>query len=234
MAKFIGGVARTGANELAIIKRCLWIHDDDACCSRNSALSGNVGSLMRYGKVGFIGAGIAGAGLAAFGAARLASRHPVGNPHVPEPAKPVALERYLGHWYEIARYDQRFERGCGAASAQYDLRSDGNISVLNRCLKRSGRISEVRGVAKVVDPVTNAKLKVSFFRPFYGNYWVLDHGEDYDWSVVGEPSGRYLWILSREKRLNDEQLSALIRRVSEMGYDTSMLIFDNQRFREPY
>lgn len=105
---------------------------------------------------------------------------------------------------------------------------------MNRCLKRSGRISEVRGVAKVVDPVTNAKLKVSFFRPFYGNYWVLDHGEDYDWSVVGEPSGRYLWILSREKRLNDEQLSALIRRVSEMGYDTSMLIFDNQRFREPY
>ena len=154
------------------------------------------------------------------------TRHPSGNRHVPEPAKPVDLTRYLGHWFEIARHDQRFERGCEAATADYALRSDGRIDVVNRCRKLDGRLEEARGVAKIVDTETKAKLKVSFFGPFYGDYWILDHSDDYSWSIVGEPSGRYLWILSRMSNPGDEELHKLVKRAETLGYDTSMLIFD--------
>jgi apolipoprotein D and lipocalin family protein len=117
-----------------------------------------------------------------------------------QPTKTVELERYLGRWYEIARYEQSFQRGCEGVTADYSLRRDGKIDVLNRCRKSGGKLSEARGIAKIIDTTTNAKLKVSFFRPFYGNYWALDHADDYTWAVVGEPSGRYLWILAREMR----------------------------------
>lgn len=150
-------------------------------------------------------------------------RHPVGNNNVPEPAKTVDLERYLGRWYEIARYEQRFERGCKAATAEYSLREDGKIDVVNRC-RRNGKLDEARGVAKVVDQESNAKLKVSFFGPFYGDYWILDRAEDYSWSIVGEPSGRYLWILAREGKPNNPHVRELIRRAEALGYDTSMLV----------
>ena len=173
-----------------------------------------------------IGIAITTAAVAAFAGLRLLSRHPVGNRRVPEPAKAVDLQRYVGHWFEIARYDQRFERGCVAATASYALRADGRIEVVNRCRKRDGEFEEARGAAKVVDQQTNAKLKVSFFGPFYGDYWILDHAEDYGWSIVGEPSGRYLWILSREPHPGDEQLRDLVNRARAIGYDTSMLIFD--------
>ena len=84
-------------------------------------------------------------------------------------------------------------------------------------------MSEARGRAKVVDATTNAKLKVSFFGPFYGDYWVLDHASDYSWSIVGEPSGRYLWILHREARPAEAEVQQLIARARDLGYDTSML-----------
>ena len=84
--------------------------------------------------------------------------------------------------------------------------------------------------ALLKDPAgTNAKLKVSFFGPFYGDYWVLDHADDYSWSIVGEASGRYLWILSREPKPSDQVVGGLIKTASAMGYDTSMLIFDRHR-----
>lgn len=163
---------------------------------------------------------------AAFFAWGRLTRHPVGNPHVPEPAKAVDLQSYAGRWFEIARYDQRFERGCAAATADYTLRSDGTIMVRNRCRKSDGMLKEVRGIAKIVDAATKAKLKVSFFGPFYGDYWILDHSDDYSWSIVGEPSGRYLWLLSRQAQLTDRQLRSLVNRAATIGYDTSMLIFD--------
>lgn len=181
---------------------------------------------MRNGNRVLIGGGIVAAGMAAFAMSRLLSRHPVGNPNVPEPAKEVDLDRYLGQWFEIARYEQRFERGCVAATAEYSSGADGKIIVLNRCRKQNGTIEEARGVAKVVDEATRAKLKVSFFGPFYGNYWVLDHAEDYSWSIVGEPSGRYLWILSRQAQPGPERVADLIELVSTLGYDPSMLVFD--------
>jgi apolipoprotein D and lipocalin family protein len=114
--------------------------------------------------------------------------HRVGNPDVPDPRKPVDLTRYFGLWHEVARYEQSFERGRQASTAEYALRADGRGSIRNSCHLAGGRMSSVDGKAKIVDPATNAKLKVSFFGPFHtGDYWILDHADDYSWSVVGEP-----------------------------------------------
>lgn len=169
------------------------------------------------------------AALALGGCAAVFERHPVGNRAVPQPAKPVDLQRYLGRWYEIARYEQGFQKGCEGVTADYALRADGMISVVNRCRKPDGKVSEAKGRAKVVDAATGAKLKVSFFGPFFGNYWVLDHAEDYSWAIVGEPSGRYLWILAREPTPAPAKVDALIERVRALGYDTAPL----RRTRQP-
>lgn len=166
---------------------------------------------------------VAGLAVGLAGCASLISRHPVGNHAVPEPAKPVALQAYLGRWYEIARYEQSFQKGCAGVTADYSLRDDGSIKVLNRCRKPDGTIDDALGRAKIVDP-SGAKLKVSFFGPFYGDYWVLDHADDYSWSIVGEPSGRYLWILARTATPTEATVNELIARTQRMGYDTSMLL----------
>lgn len=163
------------------------------------------------------------AGLALPGCATVFSKHPVGNRAVPEPAKSVELSRYLGRWYELARYEQGFQKDCEGVTADYALRGDGKISVLNRCRKPDGKVSDAAGKAKIVDTQTNAKLKVSFFGPFYGDYWVLDRADDYSWAIVGEPSGRYLWILSREAAPGKARVDALIARAGALGYDTSMI-----------
>jgi apolipoprotein D and lipocalin family protein len=175
----------------------------------------------------FGGFGLAAIGLAA--CSGLITRHPVGNRAVPQPHKKVELQKYLGRWYEIARYEQGFQKGCEGVTADYSQRADGSIDVLNRCRKPDGKSSEARGRAKVIDRETKAKLKVSFFGPFYGNYWILDHGDDYSWSIVGEPSGRYLWILDREATPAEAKVQKLIARARDLGYDTSML----RRTRQP-
>ena len=156
------------------------------------------------------------------------SRHAVGNRSVPQPLKSVDLQRYLGRWYEIARYEQSFQKGCEGVTADYSLQPDGSISVLNRCRKPGGKISQARGRAKLVDTATNAKLKVSFFGPFYGDYWILDHADDYSWSIVGEPSGRYLWILHRHATPAEAEVQRLVNRARDLGYDTSMLLRTSQ------
>ncbi len=160
--------------------------------------------------------------------AALGPRHPVGNTAVPQPAKTVDLRRYLGKWYELARYEQGFQKDCDGVTAEYAVRDDGTISVLNRCRKPDGSISYARGKAKVADAATEAKLKVSFFGPFYGDYWVLDHADDYSWSIVGEPSGRYLWLLSRDPAPGQARRDALIARAGALGYDTAMLRITRQ------
>lgn len=163
------------------------------------------------------------------GCAVLGPKHPVGNSAVPEPAKSVDLPKYLGRWYEIARYEQSFQKGCEGVSAEYALRKDGMISVRNACRKPDGKISAATGKARIVDQASNAKLKVSFFGPFYGDYWILDRADDYSWAIVGEPSGRYLWLLAREQTPAPAQVEALIARAGALGYDTAMLI----RTRQP-
>lgn len=149
---------------------------------------------------------------------------PSGNPNPPQPAKAVELERYMGKWYEVARYDMRFEKGCEGVTAEYSKRPDGLIRVLNTCRQGAvdGPVKVAEGKAKVVDTATNAKLKVSFFGPFFGDYWVLDHADDYSWSVVGEGSGKYLWLLSRGLP-TDADRAALTARAEALGYDVMML-----------
>lgn len=158
-------------------------------------------------------------------ACSLVSGGPVGNKAVPEPAKPLELERYLGRWYEIGRYEASFQRGCEAVTADYSLRPDGWIKVLNACHLNSpdGPPKQAEGRARIVENSGNAKLRVSFFGPFFGDYWVLDHAEDYSWSIVGEPSGRFLWLLARTPHPSPEETTALEARAASLGYDLSLL-----------
>jgi apolipoprotein D and lipocalin family protein len=170
------------------------------------------------------GAAVAAAGALAGAAYLRLTRPPVGNPDVPEPAKEVDLERYLGLWYELGRYENRFERGAEAVAARYSLQPDGKIRVLNSCRLGSidGPPRDAEGKAFAVPGSGNAKLKVAFFGPLYvGNYWILDHADDYGWSIVGEPSGRYLWLLSRTAHPADELRDAIEARVKALGYDWS-------------
>ncbi len=172
-------------------------------------------------------AGVAVAGVMALsGCATLARQGPSGNANVPEPAKAVELDRYLGKWYELARYEFGYQKGCEAVTAEYRLLEDGQIGVTNGCRQDSvnGEYREATAKGKVVEGSNNTKLKLSFFGPFYvGDYWVLDHADDYSWSIVGEPSGRNLWILSREANVSQQQRQALYNRARELGYDLSLL-----------
>ena len=139
----------------------------------------------------------------------------------------VELPRYLGTWYEIASYPQRFQAGCTATTANYSLRDDGQIAVRNRCRKGGldGKLDEAEGRARVVDEVTNAKLEVSFFGPFWGDYWIIDLDEEsYRYAVVGHPGRDYLWILSREPQLDPAVYEGILERLREQHYDTSRLV----------
>ena len=167
---------------------------------------------------------IAAVAIAITGCASL-SKGPVGNLTVPQPAKSVELDRYLGRWYEIARYEAPFQRGCEAVTADYSRNADGSIRVLNSCRKGGldGKLKTAIGRAKIVDSQTNAMLRVSFFGPFYGDYWVLDRADDYSWSIVDEPSGRYLWLLTRDSRPSPAIWALLENRAKELGYDWSLI-----------
>lgn len=156
---------------------------------------------------------------------------PVGNDAVPEPAKPVDLTRYQGLWYEYARYENRFERDCEAVTAQYAPADNGTVAVKNTCREGAvnGPIKVSEGKAKPAGDPLGAKLKVSFFGPpLMTNYWVLDRADDYSWAIVGEGSGRFLWILTREPRPPKALGNQLVARARSLGYDTDMLRFTKQ------
>ena len=137
----------------------------------------------------------------------------------------VDLQRYLGTWYEIAAFPQRFQKGCTGSTANYTLRDDGEIDVLNRCRKGSldGEEKVAKGRARVVDRATNAKLEVSFFGPFWGDYWIVDLGADYEYAVVGHPSRDYLWILSRTPTMETAVYDGIITRLRAQGYEVERL-----------
>jgi len=151
-------------------------------------------------------------------------------------AKPLSVEssvdidRYLGRWYEIARLPNGFEKGCEGVTADYSLLPDGKIKVVNSCRKGApdGKLKVANGRARIADETTNAKLEVSFFGPFWGDYWILWLPEDYSMSLVGEPSGRYLWILSRTPTISDDVKEAALNRLQRFGYDTTALYFPAQ------
>lgn len=138
----------------------------------------------------------------------------------------VDLSRYLGTWYEIASFPQSFQRGCTATTATYTLRGDRDIDVLNRCRRGSldGEVKSARGRARVVDRSTNAKLEVSFFRPFWGDYWIINIAEDYSYAVVGHPGRDYLWILARTPTMSDVTYQTTIEHLQDQGYETSRLV----------
>jgi apolipoprotein D and lipocalin family protein len=137
----------------------------------------------------------------------------------------VDLGKYVGRWYEIARLPNRFENKCvSSVTATYTLRPDGNIDVLNECKKASGELKKAKGKAKVVDKESNAKLKVTFFWPFYGDYWILHLGANYEYAVVGDESRKYLWILSRTPQIDDPLYQKLLAKMANEGFDTSRII----------
>lgn len=147
-----------------------------------------------------------------------------------ETVESVDLDRYLGRWYEIARFPNGFEENCEGVTADYARRDDGLIAVVNTCYKGSpgGEKKQAKGRARVVDEATNAKLKVSFFGPFWGDYWVIGLAEDYSVALVGEPEGRYLWILSRTPEISDETRARALSDLEAMGYDTDALYWTKQ------
>lgn len=134
----------------------------------------------------------------------------------------VDLARYAGTWYEIASFPSWFQRGCTATTARYALRNDGRVSVRNRCT-RDGEESAIEGVAWPVD-ASNARLKVRFFWPFAGDYWVLALDPDYRWAIVGEPDRDHLWILARTPRIDPALYNALIARARAEDFDTARLV----------
>jgi apolipoprotein D and lipocalin family protein len=137
----------------------------------------------------------------------------------------VDLNRYMGKWYEIARYPNRFEKKCVSdITAEYTLRADGKVLVVNSCRKMDGNWNVSRGTAKVVDKQTNAKLKVTFFWPFYGDYWVIDLDPDYRFAVVSDPARKYLWILSRTPQMDRLTYERIRARIREKGFDPARLI----------
>ncbi|MHB8880467.1 MAG: lipocalin family protein [Thermodesulfovibrionales bacterium] len=154
-------------------------------------------------------------------------------PAVPlETVSHVDLNRYMGVWYEIARYPNSFQKGCAGSRATYALLDDGKVSVLNECYAGSvsGKLKSAQGRAWVADKETNAKLKVSFFWFFSGDYWIIDLADDYSYAVVGHPKRKYVWVLSRNKIMEDTTYEGILRRLAEKHhYDTSKLIKTIQR-----
>jgi apolipoprotein D and lipocalin family protein len=148
---------------------------------------------------------------------------------IPQGLEPVGgfdVNRYLGTWYEIARLDHSFERGLSRVTAEYTLRSDGGIDVLNRGYDREkGAWKEAEGKAYFLGARDEGRLKVSFFGPFYGGYNViaLDR-EEYSWSVVCGPEKKYFWILARQPHMDRNRLDELISFADEKGFDTDGLI----------
>lgn len=151
----------------------------------------------------------------------------LGVPEGTVPVKDFELEKYLGTWYEIARLNHSFERGLSNVTAEYSLRDDGGVRVINRGFETSsGKWSEAEGKAYFISESTVGQLKVSFFGPFYGAYNVIAlDKEAYQWALVVGPDTNYLWILSRTPVLEKTTLDQLVSQVKFRGFQTEELIF---------
>ncbi len=144
----------------------------------------------------------------------------------------VDLQKYSGKWFEIARYPNKFQKKCvGDVTATYTIKNNNKIEVLNECLKDNGKTMSAKGKAKIEDEQSNAKLKVRFAPAFlsflpqvWGDYWVLDLGKDYQYAVVGDPGRDYLWILSRESKLDTATYEKILDIVENMGFNPAKLI----------
>jgi apolipoprotein D and lipocalin family protein len=143
----------------------------------------------------------------------------------PLPVASIDRDRYLGLWHEQARLPNSFEEGCVHVTAEYGMRADGFISVRNSCREADGRLRVATGRARAAGDANEGKLEVSFFGPFWGDYWVLERADDYSWSLVGEPSGRFFWLLTRAEQISEDERADFERRMRALGYDPSVMIW---------
>ena len=144
-----------------------------------------------------------------------------------EPITGFELDRYLGTWYEVARLDHRFERGLSEVTANYSLREEGGVQVVNRGFDAAkGEWKEADGKAFFIDEPDVGRLKVSFFGPFYGAYNIIELDKDaYQYSMITGPNRSYLWILARQPELDPNTLQRLVARAAELGFATDELIY---------
>lgn len=142
----------------------------------------------------------------------------------------VDLNKYIGKWYEIASFPQRFQKGCHCTTAEYSLSPKGYIIVVNRCNRDSinGRVTQIEGKAFIEEGTGNAKLKVQFFWPFRGKYWIIELAEDYSYAVVGHPNRQYLWILSRTPKMNEKVFAMLLEKLKQKQFDVTKLKITKQ------
>ncbi|MFH0733350.1 MAG: lipocalin family protein [bacterium] len=154
--------------------------------------------------------------------------------NLPQTVKSVDLKKYVGLWYEVAKIPNRFQKQCvKGTTAQYNINDDGEIDVINSCITEEGTRDIANGLARIVDKKTNAKLEVSFvslfgWHLFWGDYWVLGLGENYEYAVVGTPSRKYGWILSRTPELDKEKLDKAFEIFINAGYDISKFEISKQ------
>ncbi len=141
----------------------------------------------------------------------------------------VDTQRYVGKWYEIANYPMFFQRKCvGDTTAEYTARPDGKISVVNRCRTKDGEFDQAEGEARAVEGSNNTKLKVTFFKPFSGDYWIIGLDPEYRWAVVGSPDRKYLWVLSRTATMDAADLERALDAARAQGYTLEELRYTPQ------
>lgn len=138
----------------------------------------------------------------------------------------VDLKKYSGLWYEIASFPQRFQKGCTCTTAEYIPTDENYLIVINRCKKDSinGPEVSIKGKAFVEENSGNSKLKVQFFWPFKGKYWIIELADDYSCAMVGHPNREYLWILARKPQLESSLYDSLLIKANSKGFDTSKLV----------
>ena len=143
----------------------------------------------------------------------------------PRTVASVDIDRYLGTWYEIASFPSWFQRNCVATQATYSLRDDGRVRVENACREKtlSGEWNGIEGVASPAEPGNFARLKVQFFWPLHGDYWVLALDPEYRWALVGHPNRDYLWVLSRTRSIDASRYAEIVALAQAQGYDVTKL-----------
>ncbi len=160
------------------------------------------------------------------------------NIHKDEPVTvdSVDLNKYAGLWYEIAKIPNSFQSKCDHnTTAEYKLRDDGKIDVINKCIEKDGSVNVANGIAKVVDSKTNSKLEVSFVRIlgislFWGDYWIIGLDKDYKYAVIGTPTRKYGWILSRTPKLSESNLDTIFKLLLQQGYNPKDFQFTVQKY----
>ena len=151
----------------------------------------------------------------------------------------VDLKRYSGKWFEIARYPNKFQKKCvGNTTATYTIKEDDKIEVLNQCVEKNGTTDEAKGKARIVDSATNAKLEVRFAPAFlsflpsvWGDYWIIDLDDDYQYAAVGDPKREYFWILSRTPEISDAVYQNILRRAEKMGFKPGQVVKTPQNIK---